>query len=271
MMRSGVVGWRSLGLGVVMALTPVMAAAQESAGSIGNAVVTFLNSRLDQRVGGGSAWHMATEALRIGGGEFIPAELGTDTPWEGDRVWGTLVTKISRNENWSDSAPEASVLPGDVIQFHDAEFGELALPQRFTAVVAEVNELGRPSKVFYQNLNQVRKVQKVTFDATTLTSGWMRIYRPKARVDRPDEWKFTVVNNRGSEQEYDVMVGIDTALCNTASTSNTYGSFQVHWMLTNGTVPNLLHHSGGSYFLETGKGYEIPAAGAENDFRQLDE
>jgi hypothetical protein len=111
----------------------------------------------------------------------------------------------------------------------------------------------------------------VDFDAAALTSGWMRIYRPTVRTDRPVEWKFTVVNNRPSTQEYDVLVGIDIASCNSVSTSNTYGSFRVHWMLSDGTVPNLLHHSGGSYFMETGKGYEIPATGSDRDFRQLDE
>lgn len=264
------VSWR-FGLGIFIALTPMMAAAQESGGSIGDAVVAFLTSRVNQRVGGGSAWHMATEALRVGGGEFIPAELGPDSPWEGDKVWGTLVTKISNYESWSDSAPENPVKPGDVIQLHSAEFGTVALQERFTGIVAEVNESGRPRSVFYQNLNRVRNVQKVDFDATALTSGWMRIYRPKARIDRPNEWKFTVVNNRTAEQEYDVMVGVDIATCNAISTSNTYGSFQVHWMLSDGTVPNLLLHSGGSYFMETGKGYEIPTSSSEASFVQLDE
>jgi hypothetical protein len=159
MTSTSIVGWRSFGLGVCIALTPIMAAAQESAATIGDAMVGYLNSRVNQRVGGGSAWHMATEALRIGGGEFIPAELGADSPWEGDKVWGTLVTKISYSESWADSAPESAVLPGDVLQLHSAEFGTLALPERFTGVVAEVNENGRPRSVFYQNLNRVRTVQ----------------------------------------------------------------------------------------------------------------
>ncbi|HET6425861.1 MAG TPA: hypothetical protein VFG20_19375 [Planctomycetaceae bacterium] len=262
-------GWRSYRLCLYLLLSPITVLAQESSGSIGDKAVAYLNAHLDQRVGGGSAWHMATETLRICGGEFIPDELGTDSPWDGDRVWGTLVARIGTAQSGGDSSPQSAALPGDVIQFRSAEFGTVVLPEVFTAVVAEVNEAGRPRSMFAQNYNRVRSVKKVDLDVTALTSGWMRIYRPKARIDRPDEWKFTVVNHRGAAQAYDVLVGIDIDSSNSIDKDNTYGSFRVHWLRTDGTVPNLWHYSGGSFFMETGKGYEIPSATDDSSFRQL--
>ena len=61
---------------------------------IGSAMVTFLGGKVNARVGGGECAHMATEALRVGGGEFIPKSLGTDYPGSGDYVWGTLGLRI---------------------------------------------------------------------------------------------------------------------------------------------------------------------------------
>lgn len=261
--------WRMYALGVGLLLSPMTVSAQESPGSLGDQVVSYLTERLTQRVGGGSAWHMAVEALRVSGAEFIAEELGTDSPNEGDRVWGTLVTRIGRSDGLTDSSPQSAASPGDVIQFRSAEFDGMVLPEIYTAVVAEVNEAGRPSSMFCQNYNRVRTVQKMDLDVTALTSGWMRIYRPKPRTDRPDEWKFTVMNHRSAAQIYDVLVGVDVDSSNTVDKDNTYGSFRVHWLRTDGTVPNLLNHDGGSFFMETGKGYEIPATTDGNGFRQL--
>jgi hypothetical protein len=245
--------------------------AQDGGDSIGGKMVAYLTAHLNERVAGGSAWHMASEALRIAGGEFVPGELGQDAPYDGDRVWGTLVKVISNSGTLQDSAPQTAVQPGDVIQFHSATVGTTTYSHHFTAVVAEVNADGQPTSIFSQNRNSVRKVQKSDFDVTALTSGWMRIYRPKARVDRPDEWKFSVVNNNPGPQTYDLMVGIEVETSASLSDANSYGSYRVHWVKTDGTVPNLLRLSVGSYFMETGKGYEIPTSTDENGFRQLDE
>ena len=261
--------WRSYVLGLGLLLSSTVGFAQESTGSIGDEVVSYLNAHVRQRVGGGSAWHMAVEALRVSGAEFIADELGADSPSEGDRVWGTLVTRIGHSDGFSDSSPQSAASPGDVIQFRSAEFDALTLPEIYTAVVAEVNESGRPRSMFCQNYNRDRTVQKMDLDVTALRAGWMRIYRPKPRTDRPDEWKFTVVNHRSGSQAYDVLVGIDVDSSNMVDKDNTYGSFRVHWLRTDGTVPNLLNYGGGSFFMETGKGYEIPIASQDGSFRQL--
>ena len=79
--------------------------------TIGSSMVTFLNGKLNTRVGGGECAHMATEALRANDGEFVPSDLGADSPATGDYVWGTLVTTISFSTVCSDSSPTSACLP----------------------------------------------------------------------------------------------------------------------------------------------------------------
>src|SRR5438128_12058960 len=82
---------------------------------IGSSMVSFLQTKVGTRLGGGECAHMATEALRVAGGEFIPADLGADSPSTGDYVWGTLVTTISYNKGVIDSNPTNLCQVGDVI------------------------------------------------------------------------------------------------------------------------------------------------------------
>lgn len=232
--------------------------AQDGQTDIATKTVQYCETKLNVRVGGGSSSHLATEALRIAGGEFVPAELGTDTPTDGDRVWGTLVTVITRtNETWSDSAPNQASQAGDVIQMGSAAFGSTNCPEHFTTVVETVNAQGRPSSMYFQGWNGNRRVQKAAIDVTALSNGWMRIYRPLPRTDRPDEWKFTMVNNDVNNQSYEILVGIDSEGLYQPTAADTRSSFRIHWVRTDGTVPNVLSSSGGSYFLETTKAYEI--------------
>ncbi len=91
---------------------------------VGSSLVNCLNENLGKRLGGGESDHLAREALRLSGGEFSSADLGTDSPETGDYVWGTLVTEISCvNNQWSDTNPDADCRPGDIIQYGNAEFG----------------------------------------------------------------------------------------------------------------------------------------------------
>lgn len=238
--------------------------------SIGDSIVGYLNSAQGARVGGGNSHHMASEALRIAGGEFVPADLGVDSPNTGDKVWGTLVTVIScNNGNWTDSTPANACLPGDVIQLGSAEFGPTSYPNRFTVVVAAVNQSGRPSSIFQQNFQGNRTVQKSGFDVTSLSSGWIRIYRPIQRIDRFNEWKFTVVNNSSSDLSFDVMVGIDTDSSFTLTSANTGGSYLVYSLTSDGTVPNLLLGNFTSFFVQTAKGNVITDSGDGPAISQL--
>ena len=227
--------------------------------TIGSSMVTFLNGKLNTRVGGGECAHMATEALRACGGEFFAADIGADSPAAGDYVWGTLVTTISLvNKVWTDSAPTAACLPGDIIQYGGtAKIGTATYATRHTSVVQTVNTTkNRPTAVYQQNFGSVRTVKSATIDVTKLTAGWIRIYRPKARVDVANVWKFTVVNNATTAQTYTVMVGTTTVSTVSATTANTAGSFRVHKVTTSGTLPCVVNGAN-SIYVANAKGDEI--------------
>lgn len=257
-MNTKMTGIRTGGILAVVLAIANSAHAQAGSANIGTKMVQYCEAKLSTRVGGGSNSHLVTEALRVAGGEFVPDELGADAPSTGDRVWGTLVTIVSRTDgNLSDSAPNEVCQPGDIIQFGSAVLGSANLPEHFTAVVALVDAQGRPSGMYYQGWNGNRRVQMASMDVAALSSGWMRIYRSVARTDRSDEWKFTIVNNDVNSQSYEILIGIDSEGVYEPTAADTRSSFRIHWVKTDGTVPNVLSSIGGSYFLETTKGYEI--------------
>ena len=260
--------WRTIVALVISSAFNLTAEAQ----SIGDSMVSFLGTKIGQRVGGGESDHLATEALRVGGGEFVPADLGTDNPGNGDKVWGTLVKVIKfENGTWSDSNPDNPCQPGDVMQFGgNAVISDVAYPAKFTAVVKTINSNGRPSLVYQQNFAGVRTVQSAVIHTKQLTAGWIRIYRPVTRVDEVGTWKFTVVNNVANPRVYVIMIDVDTVSTVTATAANTAGSFFIH-KITNDTIVPCVVHDDDTIYLETGKGNEIyiPVDGSET-VRQLD-
>lgn len=250
----------------VVSLFAVPAQAQ----SIGGSMVSFLQANVGKRVGGGECAHLATEALRVAGGEFVASDLGADSPAAGDYVWGTLVTVVSySNKVWKDSNPTNPCQPGDVIQYNTATFtysktSVVKTATHHTSVVAAVNANGRPTSVYQQNFNSVRTAQTATIDVTKLTAGWIRIYRPIARINRTNQWKITVVNNASTSQSYTIQVGTSTVSTVTLTAANTAGSFKVQTVTTTGTVPaQVLSSNGQSIYLQTAKGNEIynPSSG----------
>jgi hypothetical protein len=216
-----------------------------------------LDGTVGQRVGGGRSWHLATEGLRVAGGEFYPDDLGADFPNTGDLVWGTLVTIIScSNNNWSDAAPDAAVQPGDVIQYcGSAVIGNQVYHRHFTSIVRTINDANRPTSVYQQSLNGVNVVGIADIDTTLLTAGSLFIYRPIARTDSPNVWKFTVVNNTTTSFTYDVMVDITTV----KAVSSAPGSLQAHKIETDGTVPAIVADIAYIY-VENAKGNGISAS-----------
>jgi hypothetical protein len=196
--------------------------------------------------------------LGIGGGVFVPAVLGNDFPSAGDKVWGSLVTVIScNNSSWIDTNPTNFCQAGDVIQLGSAVFDNVSFPQQFTGVIAAVDANGRPTSVYVQNFNGNRVVQQSAIDTRQLSAGWLRIYHPQARIDRFNEWKFTIVNNDGRSHTYDLLDGINTITTVTLGAASNASSFRVHSVTTDGTVPNFLLYNQTSYFVEMGKGNEV--------------
>lgn len=221
-------------MGLVFSVCGLLSVPAE-AQTIGGAMVSFLDSRVGTQIGGGRSSHLAIEALRVAGGEFYPGDLGADSPGSGDRVWGTLVTVISNSNNsWSDSAPDAAVQPGDVIQYCGGVIlGNAAYREHFTSVVQSVNSANRPATVYQQNFGDNPSVQVASIDTTNLVAGSLYIYRPINRIDAPNVWKFTVVNNTSKTQTYSVQVDINTV----NRVTGNGGSLISLKVETDGTVP----------------------------------
>ncbi len=239
--------------------------------TIGDAMITYLDSQLNTRVGGGGSSHMASEALRVSGGEFYPGDLGADYPGVGDRVWGTVVTVIRFVDgSVTDSNPDNPCQPGDILQFGGpASFGDVTYPSNFTAVIRKCDGTNRSVTVYQQNFNRVRVVQSASVNLNQLTDGWVRIYRPKARVDVLGTWKFTVVNNASTSQTFTIMYDITTVARLTATASNTYGSYSIHKVTTDGAVPCVVNNDN-TIYVETAKANEIyTAVDGGFAFRQL--
>lgn len=214
-------------------------------GGLGSSIVSYLADKQTQRVGGGEPGDMVIEALRVSGAEFYSGDIGPDYPSSGDTVWGTLVTSIYRDDgSVVDSAPSADVLPGDVIQFcDDVKIADKEYPEHFTAIVRTVSsqDASRPTSIFVQDLDDNRTVQAASLSTGLLQHGSLRIYRPAARRDAPNVWKFTIVNNVSSSQTYTIMVGTDAVKVVNSAGANAAGSFFVHRIETNGTVPAIVN------------------------------
>lgn len=251
--------WRVL----VPVLVFVLASASAGeAQTLNQNVVTYLNARVGTRVGGGECAHAACESLRAAGAEFISSDLGADFPSPGDTVWGTLVKVVSyTNDKWADSAPSVKVQAGDILQYRDTKFvygNSWSTASRHTTVVSLVNAVGMPTQVFEQNYNGVRTLGKNAIDLTKLKQGWVRIYRPKARVNRAGQYKFSLVNNVASAQSVTLKIGTVSVSTFSLTAANTWTSYSTRWMTSSSpTKPTLVLPSGSSITLDTAGGYEL--------------
>ena len=231
--------------------------------TLNSKVATFLAGKVGTRVGGGECAHAASEALRVAGAEFTNADLGPDSPAAGDYVWGTLVKSISIvNGKWTDSQPASKLLAGDIIQYRNTKFvypTSTSTATQHTSIVATVNTAGSATFVYEQNFNGIRSVRKNSIDLTKLASGYLRIYRPKARVNRTGQTKFSITNNRTSSQTITMLVGTSNLGSFSLTSANTLASYQLRWVtLTGTTLPVTLRLSNGaSVSVANAGGYEI--------------
>jgi hypothetical protein len=156
-------------------------------------VVEFARAHLGKKVGDGSCITLAIESLEHAGARSFPLDRA-----DGDYVWGQPIAHFK------------DALPGDVLQFRDAEFkGKKRLPKRrwiswhyryphHTAIVSAVSDGGKVITVLHQNVgpkeasdDQKKLVQEGTLRTDSLQEGgWVRIYRPVAsdrRSTREDQ------------------------------------------------------------------------------------
>lgn len=173
---------RAAALAIALASLAPAPAARELP-PLNEAIVEFARSRRGTQVGDGSCITLAIEALRQSGAKPISLRRP-----DGDYVWGRQVERFQ------------DALPGDILQFRDAEFkGKKRFPQgrwvtwhstypHHTAIVLDVKEGGRLVTVLHQNVGgpgvdepQKKRVQEATLRVDSLRKGWVRIYRPRAR------------------------------------------------------------------------------------------
>ena len=167
------------------------------------AVVTFCQRHLNKKVGSGECAHLASEALRVAGADFIPEKFG-DRPKAGDFVWGTLLKQWRWDGSASvDSNPKASCQAGDIVQYRDATFSDGKTVPHHTSIIAAVDDRGRPTAIYEQNMAGKRHVLKEAVDFGSLTGGWVRIYRPsKPRRDARMPVEFTLLNRTDKPVSY---------------------------------------------------------------------
>jgi hypothetical protein len=231
----------------------------------------FLKARIGMRVGGGECANMVSEALRVSGLEFF----GLNPSNNGDFVWGTPVKKISfANGKWIDSNPNAKVQPGHVIQYFNANFAGIGLFQQHTSVVATVNASGMPTQVYQQNVGNdgdpaKRTVHLDSIDLTKLNGGWVTIYRPFPRMDAPGTYKFSIVNNAGTNQQVQLFSGQQLLSIISMSNANTTNSYTTQPVTGSNLPPTLRLGNGASIAITNAGGYEIFQNGATVGLRRL--
>lgn len=224
-------------------------------------VASYLAGKVGVRCGGGECAHSVIEALRVAGAEFTKRDLGADSPSPGDYVWGTLIKSFSVvNGKLKDSKPSSKLMVGDVLQYRSVRFvsgSASSSASQHTSVVAAVNSSGMPTFVYEQNFNRVRLVKKNAINLTTMTAGYIRAYRPEARVNKAGEVKFTIVNNMTSAQAVNVGVGTTVRPLMQLTAVNTGASHIYATWPTSGGAPKLVLSSKASVTIAHGGGYEI--------------
>lgn len=247
------------------------------ADSINEKTVTYLKLKLGSRLGGGECAQAVSEALRVSGAAFAGSDLGPDNPEPGDYVWGALLKVVSVTEGEVvDSEPSAKVLSGDVLQFHDTQFVSVSkngnvtrtrtiTALHHTAVAAKVDAEGRyPIEVYEQNApsrdkDDARQVVLNSIDFSALRKGWVRIYRPKLRVDKPGEYQISIVNNTSDDQTATIRFDGSADSKLSLTSADTASSYILESMNTSSPTMKFLIvlDSGASVTVQNAAGYEI--------------
>jgi len=245
--------------GVTSSFTPQLLSAQ----TVGDRMVSYLESHLGQRVGGGECAHLAVEALRASGGKFNRL---TSTTL--DYNWGTLLTRVTGYANRAVySVPTAKFLPGDVIQYTNARFRDGTWATHHTAIVASVDGNGRVTAVYQQNFNGVRAVTLQSLDLSQLVSGYVKVYRPQTRTRPAGLYQFTVVNNTGGSVTVVERAGGSASYTLTAA--NTAGSYRIRSWTTYGGVRPTITVAGQAIAASDAAAYEIYNTGSGVGIRQI--
>src|SRR5262249_21159083 len=196
--------------------------------SLGDKMANYLQAQVNarRRVGGGEGAHLATEALRIAGAEFLRPE----PPGTRDYVWTS--NRVTRLTHGGQVAGKRFRV-GDIIQYHNATFSAGGNLAHHTQVVAAVDSRGRITQAYEENVggNDGRTAQRrAAPDLTKLTGGSVSIYRPVARMRRAGRVEYTIVNNTSASRTYKVLIWSDEIGKATLSAVNTTNSYRDGWV-----------------------------------------
>ena len=226
----------------------------------GPAVAAFCQRKLEKRVAGGECAHLATEALRVAGAEFLRSG-APDAPGKGDYVWGKFVKEvIGAGNGGQDKNPNARCQVGDILQLRDAKFANGRSSPHHTAIVATVDAKGYPTEVYEQNTNNRRLVTRAPMNILQLTNGWVRAYRPVAPVFR-NRFEFSLTNNSKSETVAFTLFNREMTL----GASNTQSGYRTIWGA--GALPRLIL-DGRIYVLKHRTSYEFYTTGEKLRLRE---
>lgn len=168
----------NLAFGLLLAAAP---AEPPPLPNLNQKVAEFAESQRGKKVGNGSCVTLAVEALKSANAKRFPLHRA-----DGDYVWGEQVDDVK------------DALPGDILQFRDAEFkGKKYLTRRrwiswhesyphHTAIVSGTSSGGKVLTILHQNVGpqgaddaEKQIVQQGTLRMDSLQKGgWVRIYRP---------------------------------------------------------------------------------------------
>lgn len=125
-------------------------------------IITWVESRMNSRVGSGDCWDLAKEVLN-----------SNDCKWDGQYEFGKLI-----------NPRRDTVYPGDFIQFYDVQIqfnkNDTVVKEQYprhTAIVWQV----KPNNEYiiaHQNYNHMRIVTLSCFKLATIRTGYVKFYRP---------------------------------------------------------------------------------------------
>ncbi len=131
--------------------------ARPESSQYGDKIVAFCQAHLNQMVGNGECAELAGHAMRAAGVKVL--HVAPDSPGPGDYVWGRQVFMIEATPDGpKETGVISDVLPGDILQYRDVQFGGNGGFHHHTAVVAEVMVDNGKIKIYQQNVGGQRIV-----------------------------------------------------------------------------------------------------------------
>ena len=228
---------------------------------INSRMVNYLQSNLGTQIGSGECAHVASEALRVGGGEFIHSLIGNDNPTAGDYVWGKLIAGFKVVRGRIDGNASAKPQPGDVIQYNDVKLSNGASYKHHTSVIASVDSNGAPLEVYEENINGKRYLQRNKLDLSKMTNGAVYIYHPISRINVTARRQYSVVNrsSNNASRTLTIKAGTTQVSSFTLDRPNTSGGYTdaTRTTASASTKLYLVTSSGSSVELIDGAGYEV--------------